>query len=112
METITDTKTIQGRILKVGPSRQYCANWGEMLFRGREVIVCVGHKHKRQKIPMYIRDDSNVGVLNLTSSTLKNRIWYLSIHGELNTTKYGCIFIDRISLVASVPKEVVINNYF
>ena len=83
-----------------------------MLFKGREVIVCVKDSHQRQKIPMYIRDDSDVGILNLTPNTLLNKVWSLSIHGECNTTNQGCIFIDKINLLAQVPKQININNFF
>lgn len=112
MRNVTDSKTISGQILTIGRSQQYCTNWGEMLFKGREVIVCVKTPHKRQKIPMYIRDDSDVGILNLTPNTLLNKIWNLSVHGEQNTTNLGCIFIDRISLLAKVPKSINLNEYF
>jgi len=112
MRNVTDSKTISGRILKVGRSQQYCTNWGEMLFKGKEVIVSVRGSYQRQKIPMYIRDDSDVGILNLAPTTLSNRVWKLSIHGEINTSSQGCIFIDRISLSAIVPKQININNYF
>jgi hypothetical protein len=37
MRNVTDSKTISGLILKVGRSQQYCTNWGEMLFKGKEV---------------------------------------------------------------------------
>ena len=112
MKNVTDSKTITGLILKVGSSQQYCTNWGEMLFKGREVIVSVKDSHKRQKIPMYIRDDSDVGILNLTPNTLLNKVWGLSIHGELNTPNQGCLFIDKINLSAIVPKQININKYF
>ena len=112
MRNVTDSKTISGLILKVGRSQQYCTNWGEMLFKGKEVIVSVKDSHQRQKIPMYIRDDSDVGILNLTPNTLLNKVWSLNIHGELNTSNQGCIFIDKINLSAIVPKQVNINKYF
>ena len=89
MKNVTDSKNISGQILKVGRSQQYCTNWGEMLFKGREVIVSVKDSHQRQKIPMYIRDDSDVGILNLAPETLLNKIWSLSVHGELNTPNQG-----------------------
>ncbi len=108
----TDSKTICGKILKVGRSQQYCTNWGEMLFRGREVMVCVKGIHRRQKIPMYIRDDSDVGVLNLLEKTLLHKMWRLNIHGEVNMANQGCIFIDKINLNAIVPKQINMNNYF
>ena len=75
MRTITDSKTISGTIIKVGGSRQYCTSWGEMLFRGREVTVAVKGGHKKQKIPMYIRDDSDVGVLGIPPDVLLNKVW-------------------------------------
>lgn len=112
MRNVTDSKNISGQILKVGRSQQYCTNWGEMLFKGREVIVSVRYPHQRQKIPMYIRDDSDVGILNLAPNTLLNKVWNLSIHGELNTFNQGCIFIDKVNLSALVPKQVNINKYF
>ena len=112
MRNVTDSKTISGQILKVGRSRQYCTNWGEMLFKGREIIVSVKTPYQRQKIPMYIRDDSDVGILNLAPKTLLNKQWYLSVHGELNTPSQGCLFIDKISLSALVPKQININKYF
>lgn len=112
MIATTDSKTISGQILKVGCSQQFCTNWGEMLFKGREVIVCVKYSHKTQKIPMYIRDDSDVGILNLSPATLIGKMWRMSIHGEYNTVNQGCIIIDRINLLALVPKLVNINNYF
>lgn len=112
MRNVTDSKTISGQILKVGHSQQYCTNWGEMLFKGREVIVSVIDSHRRQKIPMYIRDDSDVGILNLTPNTLLNKRWSLSVHGELNTPNQGCMFIDKINLLAQVPKQIKINKYF
>ena len=112
MRNVTDSKTISGLILKVGRSQQYCTNWGEMLFKGKEVIVSVKDSHQRQKIPMYIRDDSDVGILNLTPNTLLKKVWSLNIHGELNTSSQGCIFIDKINLSAIVPKQVNINKYF
>ena len=99
-------------ILKVGRSRQYCTNWGKMLFKGREVIVSVKDSHQRQKIPMYIRNDSDVGILNLTPNALLNKVWSLNIHGELNTPNQGCLFIDKINLSAQVPKQININKYF
>lgn len=111
MRNVTDSKNISGQILKVGRSQQYCTHWGEMLFKGREVIVSVRSPHQRQKIPMYIRDDSDVGILNLTPYTLLNKVWNLSIHGELNTFNQGCIFIDKLNLSALVPKQVNINKY-
>ena len=112
MKNVTDSKTISGQILKVGRSRQYCTTWGEMLFKGKEVIVRVKDSHQRQKIPMYIRDDSDVGILNLTPNTLLNKLWRLNIHGEMNMSNHGCIFIDRIGLKARVPKQINIKNYF
>lgn len=112
MRNVTDSKTISGKILKVGRSQQYCTNWGEMLFKGKEIIVSVNCSHQRQKIPMYIRDDSDVGILNLTPNTLLNKVWSLNVHGELNTSNQGCIFIDKINLSAIVPKQVNINKYF
>ncbi len=112
MRNVTDSKNVIGQILKVGRSHQYCTNWGEMLFKGREVIVSVKDSHQRQKIPMYIRDDSDVGILNLTPETLLNKVWSLSIHGELHTPNQGCLFIDKINLSAIVPKHININKYF
>jgi len=112
MRNVTDSKTISGQILNVGRSQQYCTNWGEMLFKGREVIVSVKTPHQRQKIPMYIRDDSDVGILNLAPETLLNKVWSMSIHGELNTPNQGCLFIDKITLSALVPKQININKYF
>ena len=113
MRKTTDSKTIKGKIIKVGCSRQYCTSWGEMLFKGREIIVCVNNiKHKRQTIPMYIRDDSDVGILHLSQNVLLGKEWELSIHGELNTPSHGCIFIDSINLSAHVAKQIPINNYF
>lgn len=112
MRTITDSKTISGTIIKVGGSRQYCTSWGEMLFRGREVTVAVKGGHKKQKIPMYIRDDSDVGVLGIPPDVLLNNVWMLCVHGELSTPNQGCLFIDRISLSAHLPKEININKYF
>lgn len=112
MIKVTDSKTIVGRILKVGRSQQYCTHWGEMLFKGREVLVVVQHKHKRQKVPMYIRDDSDIGILRLASNTLSGKEWNITIHGELNTTIQGCLFIDRIGLSARIAKQVNINKYF
>jgi hypothetical protein len=112
MRNVTDSKTISGQILKVGRSQQYCTNWGEMLFRGREVLVSVKTRHQRLNIPMYIRDDSDVGIFNLTTETLLNKVWSLSIHAESNTSLQGCIFIDRINLFAKTPKQVNINKYF
>ena len=61
---------------------------------------------------MYIRDDSDVGILNLTPNTLLNKVWSLNIHGELNTPNQGCLFIDKINLSAIVPKQININKYF
>ena len=112
MIKVTDSKTIVGRILKVGRSQQYCTHWGEILFKGREVIVIVKCSHERQKIPMYIRDDSDIGILRLASSSLSGKKWNITVHGELNTTIQGCIFIDRIGLSARVAKQVNINKYF
>ena len=112
MRNVTDSKTISGLILKVGRSQQYCTNWGEMLFKGREVIVSVKGSHQRQKIPMYIRDDSDVGILNLSPNTLLNKVWRLSIHGEMNTCCQGCLFIDRICLSAQLPKQVRLKDLF
>ncbi len=112
MINVTDSKAISGRILKVGRSQRYCSNWGEMLFKGREVIVSVKTPRQRQKIPMYIRDDSDVGIFNLAPETLLNKMWNLSIHGELNTPNQGCLFIDKLTLSALVPKQININKYF
>ena len=112
MRNVTDSKTISGQILKVGRSQQYCTNWGEMLFKGREVIVSVKTPRQRQKIPMYIRDDSDVGIFNLAPETLLNKMWNLSIHGELNTPNQGCLFIDKLTLSALVPKQININKSF
>lgn len=112
MRTITDSKTISGTILQVGHSQQYCTNWGEMLFKGREIIVGIKCARKRRKIPMYIRDDSDIGILHLSPETLLNKMWRLGVHGELYTQYQGCIFIDKISLSAEVPKQININKYF
>lgn len=112
MRNVTDSKTVSGQILKVGRSQQYCTIWGEMLFKGREIIVSIKTHHERQKIPMYIRDDSDVGILNLAPETLLNKVWSLSIHGELNTPNQGCLFIDKLTLSAIVPKQIDIDKYF
>lgn len=112
MRDVTDSKTVSGQILKVGRSQQYCTNWGEMLFKGREVVVSVKTPRQRQKIPMYIRDDSDVGILNLAPETLLNKVWSLTVHGELNAPNQGCLFIDKLTLSALVPKQLNINKYF
>jgi hypothetical protein len=112
MRNKIDSKTISGQILKVGRSQQYCTNWGEMLFKGREVLVSVCSQNQRQKIPMYIRDDSDIGILNLTSETLVGRKWNMNVHGEVCSSSEGCLFIDRIGLKAKVPKLISINKYF
>ena len=112
MRNVTDSKTISGQILKVGRSQQYCTNWGEMLFKGREVIVSIKMPRQRQKIPMYIRDDSDIGIFNLPSDSLIGKQWSLTIHGEKNTTSMGCIFIDKISLFAPAAKQVFLDKYF
>ena len=112
MRNVTDSKNICGQILKVGRSQQYCTNWGEMLFKGREVVVSVKTPRQRQKIPMYIRDDSDVGILNLAPETLLNKVWSLTVHGELNAPNQGCLFIDKLTLSALVPKQLNINKYF
>lgn len=110
MRKTTDSKTIRGKILRVGCSQQYCTRWGEMLFKGREVIVRVNNKHPT--IPMYIRDDSDVGILHLSNDVLIGKEWELRIHGELNTSSHGCIIIDGINLFAQVVKQISINDYF
>ncbi len=112
MRNITDSKIISGLILKVGRSQQYCTTWGEMLFKGKEVLVSVCSRHQKQEIPMYIRDDSDIGIFNLTSETLVGKIWNMNVHGEISSSCRGCLFIDRIGLKAHVPKQVNINNYF
>jgi hypothetical protein len=112
MRTKTDSKTIRGLILKVGHSQQYCTPWGEMLFKGREVIVSVKGTTHKQTLPMYIRDDSSVGIMNLTSRTLVGKVWSLTIHGESQMPNQGCILIDGINLSAITAKQVIISNYF
>lgn len=112
MIKITDSKTIKGRILKVGHLHRYCSNWGEILFSGKEVIVCVKNKRKRQKIPMYIRDDSLLGIMQLTSKVLVNRNWEITLHGESLINGRGSIFIKRILPISQIPKQININDYF
>lgn len=112
MVKITDSKTIKGRILKIGHSRCYYSDWGEVVFKGKEVIVCVKQRKRKQKIPMYIRDDSLLGLMLPIPDTLKNKTWELSIHGEALLSGRGTIFIDRIFPLSNLPKQVSINNYF
>lgn len=108
MVKITDSKTIRGRIIKMSRSRCYCSIWGNILFHGKEIMVSV----KNKKIPMYIRDDSTLGILQLLPQSLENRMWEINLHGEYLESDKGIIVIDKILPLSLYPKLLNLNDYF
>ena len=109
---VTESKTITGKIVKVGQSKPRSTLWGEFLFKGREVRVKVNGVSQQTIITMYVRDNSWISEMKIPPDALVNKPIIMSVHGEAYHKSFGCIFIDKLQLLCKSVTCVNLNKYF